>query len=227
MHYKFKLALWEVGCVIWIFFAGAILHFAFELSDYWTPMALIAAVNESAWEHTKMYFWPGLLFALVQYTYTRDAANNYWLGKAAALAITPIAIFATYYGYLAYLDVAGGKASLPTMLAIMAFGVCLGQFTSYKILAMPSLSSDIRRYALPAYAVLIGMFATFTYFPPKIFLFENFFCYEYTGDYGILPDYTNYRVFARDGEEGAGVNYCAGVSSADTSETPTVIASRN
>ena len=227
MHYRLKLALWEIGCVFWICFAGAILHFAFELSDYWTPLALIAAVNESAWEHTKMYFWPGLIYVLVQYTYTRDVANNYWLGKAAALTITPIAIFATYYGYMGYLDVTGGKASLSTMLAIMVFGVSLGQFASYRILVMPPLSASVRRYALPTYAVLIGMFGTFTYFPPKVFLFENFFCYEYTGDYGILPDYTNYRVFTRDDEQGGGVNYCAGVPSADSDDTSNVIAAVN
>ena len=63
-------------------------------------------------------------------------------------------------------------------------------------------------------AVLIGMFSTFTYFPPKVFLFENFACYQYTGEYGILEDYEPYRIFAKvdeNGEmqQGAGMNYCA------------------
>ena len=33
-----------------------------------------------------------MLYAIVQYTYTRNIANNYWLGKVVALAITPIVI---------------------------------------------------------------------------------------------------------------------------------------
>lgn len=170
---KARLAIWEAGCVLWVCFAGSLLHFAFELSDYWTPMALLAAVNESAWEHTKMYFWPGLLYALVQYTYTRDIANNYWLGKAAALAITPVAIFVTYYSYMGYVLVSGGKASLPTMLAIMVFGISLGQYASYQLLSRPRLGTGTRRYALTTYVVLIGMFSTFTFVPPRVFLFKS------------------------------------------------------
>ena len=85
-----KLLAFEVGQVVFIAVAGSLLHFAFELADYWKPLAWFAAVNESAWEHTKMYFWPGLAYALAQYTYTRGIANNYWFGKAMALLVTPV-----------------------------------------------------------------------------------------------------------------------------------------
>ena len=216
MSKKTKLAIWEAGCVFWVCFAGSLLHFAFELSEYWTPMALMAAVNESAWEHTKMYFWPGLLYALVQYTYTRGLANNYWLGKAVALAVTPVAIFITYYSYMGYVTASGGKASLPTMLMIMVFGISLGQFCSYRILTSAPMDWSLRRLAIPTYAMLVAMFSTFTFFPPKVFLFENFFCYQYTGEYGILSDYSSYRVFVKPGEQGqgGGVNYCAGINKA-------------
>lgn len=213
LNRKTSLALWEAGCVIWVCCAGSLLHFAFELSEYWRPMALMAAVNESAWEHTKMYFWPGLLYALVQYTYTRGLANNYWLGKAAALAITPVAIFITYYSYMAWVTASGGKASLPTMLMIMVFGISLGQFASYRLLAARPLELSVRRLAAPVFAVLVLMFSSFTFFPPRLFLFENFYCYQYTGEYGILDDYAPYRVFVKPGEQGqgGGVNYCASI----------------
>ena len=74
---KIRLIAWEIGSFIWVVLAGSALHFSFELSEFWTPLAFISAVNESVWEHLKMYFWPGLIYALVQYTYTRDIANNY------------------------------------------------------------------------------------------------------------------------------------------------------
>ena len=210
-----KLALWEIGTVFWVCIAGSTLHFAFELSDYWRPMALFAAVNESAWEHTKMYFWPGLLAALVQYTYTRNVANNYWFGKAAALSITPVLIWLTYFTYMDRVVSSGGKASLPTMLAIMVFGISAGQAASYYLLTRPPIQIAARPFAAGALATLTAVFATFSFFPPRAFLFENFFCYQYTGDYGILDDYGPYRVFVKVGadgskKEGGGVNYCAG-----------------
>ncbi|MDH5254960.1 MAG: DUF6512 family protein [Gammaproteobacteria bacterium] len=212
---RLKLALWETGTVVWVCVAGSALHFAFELSEYWRPMALFAAVNESAWEHTKMYFWPGLFAALVQYTYTRDVANNYWLGKAAALAITPVLIWLTYFSYMSWVVASGSKASLPTMLSIMVLGISAGQAASWTILTRPPLQRAATRTAAGVMATLTAVFATFSYFPPKFFLFENFFCYEYTGEYGILDDYAPYRVFVKVGADGStraggGVNYCAG-----------------
>jgi hypothetical protein len=209
-----KLLAWEIGCVIWVAVAGSCLHFAFELTGYWKPAAVMAAVNESAWEHTKMYFWPGFVYALVQYTYTRNIANNYWFGKAAGLAVTPLTIFACYFGYMAYVLAAGGKASLATMLAIMVLGIAAGQAASYFIVTARPLAGSMTRWAAPALAVLILMFSSFSYFPPRVFLFENFYCYTYTGEYGILPDYEAYRVFrkadASGTRAGGGVNYCKG-----------------
>lgn len=204
-----RLLAWEIGCVFWVAFAGSLLHFAFELSEYWRPMALVAAVNESAWEHTKMYFWPGLAFALVQYTYTRDVARNYWFGKAVGLALTPAVILLSYFSYMAAVGALGGKPSLAIMLAIMFFGIAAGQAASWLILTAPPLAPATRRYALATYAVLVAAFSSFTYFPPQLFVFENFYCYQYTGEFGILENYEPYRVFYRGERPGGGVNYCA------------------
>lgn len=209
MSARTKLALWEIGCVIWVCVAGSMLHFAFELTDYWTPMALVAAVNESAWEHTKILFWPGLVFAIVQYTYTRHLHRNYWQGKAAALAVTVLAILALYYGYMAALDIWGGSATLQAMMTITVLGVSIGQFVSYRILTAEPFSPGTERYAAVTFVVLVAMFSLLTFFPPRVFLFENLFCYAYTGEYGILDDYEPYRIFTRgDDPSSVNINYC-------------------
>lgn len=217
-HRRAKLAAWEIGCVLWIVTAGSLLHFAFELSEYWTPMALIAAVNESIWEHLKMYFWPGLAFALVQYTYTRNYANNYWLGKVAALVVTPTLIIISFQSYVGYAESAGFTPSLASMLGIMFTGIATGQLASYFIVSAEPFGNTVRRMAPVAWMLVVGAFSAFTYFPPKVSLFENFACYTYTGEYGILNDYGPYRIFARvdangEMEEGLGMNYCATIKS--------------
>ena len=38
---------------------------------------------------------------------------------------------------------------------------------------------------------------------------REFFCYQYTGEYGILDNYAPYRVFIKGERPGGGVNYCA------------------
>jgi len=206
-----RLLLWELGCVAFICVAGSSLHFAFELTDYWKPMAVIAAVNESVWEHLKIYFWPGLLYALAQYTYTRDIANNYWLGKVVALGVTPVCIIVMYHAYIAYALGVHGETSVSALLLIMFFGVLAGQLCSWRILASKPAVWIEPRYVATGYATLLVMFSLFTFFPPKVFLFENYLCYEYTGEYGILADYEPYRMFTRpeDASGGNSIWYCA------------------
>jgi hypothetical protein len=226
MNNKTKLLLWEISCIFWIAIAGSLLHFMFELTNYLKPIAVFAAVNESIWEHTKMYFWPGIAFALAQYTYTRSYHNNYWLGKAVALFTTPITILVLYQSYMAFSNFSGIKPSLALMLAIMFLGIAAGQFSSYRILTSEPYSKDRLRFAFPTIGALVAMFSLFTYFPPKIFVFENFACYQYTGEYGILDDYTLYRVFtnvdaAGDVQAGGGVNYCGVLNQSAKNETAT------
>jgi hypothetical protein len=59
---KKRLFVWETSGVLFIAVFGTFLHLAFELSNFWKPVAIIAAVNESTWEHLNMVFWPNLLF---------------------------------------------------------------------------------------------------------------------------------------------------------------------
>lgn len=213
-----KLLIWELGCVFWICFAGSALHFAFELSDYWTPMALFAAVNESVWEHLKMYFWPGLLFTLVQYTYTRHLARNYWFGKVVALAVSPVVITLMYHGYMAWVTSTGAATSVGAILMIMFLGVLAGQLCSWKILSADEIHVVQPRLVATGYASLVLSFSLFTFFPPKVFLFENYLCYEYTGEYGILSDYEPYRMFRKPDEIEQGGNsiwYCANQAGAN------------
>ncbi len=39
------------------------------------------------------------------------------------------------------------------------------------------------------------VFSLLTYFPIRMFLFEDFLGYEFRGEYGILEDYSEHLVF--------------------------------
>ena len=195
---KIRLIFWEIGSFIWVVLAGSALHFSFELSEFWTPLAFISAVNESVWEHLKMYFWPGLIYALVQYTYTRDIANNYWYAKLASLIVTPLGITLSFYGYLAISLPLYGQGFFVMDLMTMVVGLLLASIVAYKIMVKPPMELPKKKNILAGYLIITAMFSTFTFFPPKIFLFENYFGYEYSGEYGILEDYEPYRIFRKE-----------------------------
>ncbi|MGI9319064.1 MAG: DUF6512 family protein [bacterium] len=181
-----KLFFWEALGFVWIVLAGSALHYAFEISEYWTPMALIASVNESTWEHLKMYFWPGLLFVLVQYTYVRDVSNNYWFGKAVGLIVMPLAVVVLNNLYLAVSLPLYGRGFLAGDIAVGMLGVMFGSIVSYRILNGRPMRRQAIRLAAPIYLTMLLAFCSFTYFPPKLPLFEHFSGYRYHDMYGIL-----------------------------------------
>ena len=83
-------------------------------------------------------------------------------------------------------------------LMTMVIGLTCSSILAYKIMVKPRIISVSKPYLVSAYVILISMFSTFTYYPPKIFLFENYFGYEYKGEYGILENYEPYRVFKKE-----------------------------
>jgi len=188
-----KLLFWEIGGFIFIGLVGASLHFTYELSNFSDPVvAFFSAVNESTWEHLKMVFWPGLVFMAVEYTYVKDQARNYLVAKTAGLFIMPLVIVLGWYAYTPFT----GRSFYPLDLALFYLAVFLGQFASYQLMTRPLFPARFGQVALTGLLVMLVCFSTFTYFPPRIFLFEHFDLKD-TGEYGILQNYDNLRYFTK------------------------------
>lgn len=186
---KNKILTWEIGGFLFIGLIGAALHFTFEMSNYSSmEVAYFSAVNESTWEHLKMVFFPGLVFALIQYTYVRDVVNNYIVAKVAGLIVMPLVITIGWYIYAPIL----GRSYYPIDLFLFYLAVLLGQWASYKLLTRPILDKKFTQYAIGIFLVLLVAFSTFTFYPPNIFLFEHLDLKD-TGLYGILPMEANIR----------------------------------
>ena len=188
---KNKLLLWEIGGFFFIGLIGASLHFTYELSDFSSNLvAYFSAVNESTWEHLKMAFFPGFVFALIEYTYVREQVNNYLIAKTASLFLMLLVIIVGWYAYAP----AVGRSIFPVDLGLFYLAVGLGQILSYKILTRPPLGKKYQRGSLAGIILLLVFFSTFTFYPPRIFLFEHLDL-KNTNQYGILPYEENIRYF--------------------------------
>jgi hypothetical protein len=177
-----KLALrWELVGVVFITLLGAVLHFAFEWSGYWDPVAIFAAVNESTWEHFKIAFWPGLLFALIEYPWLRRSARSYWPARSLGLLTVPFVIGILFYSYTAML----GRHELSLDIIIFVIAVAAGQLVSYRTLTLGGLGATPSRLLGAVLALMIAAYSLLSYFAPACFLFED----PETGGYGILEEY--------------------------------------
>ena len=79
------------------------MHFAFGWFRDWTPLALAAAVNESRWEHLKLAFWPGVLWAWIMPLPPDSSRWEVLSAKGMSLAITAILIVKIFTTYTAIL----------------------------------------------------------------------------------------------------------------------------
>jgi hypothetical protein len=190
---KRNLLKWEIAGFFFIGLIGAALHFTFELSDFSSNVvAYFSAVNESTWEHLKMVFFPGLVFALIEYTYVREEVNNYLVAKAASLFLMPLIIVVGWYLYAP----AVGRSIFPLDLLLFYIAVAVGQVVSYRILTRPPLAKRYQQLSIAGILLLFVAFSTFTFYPPRIFLFEHFDLKD-TEQYGILEYEDNPRYFTQ------------------------------
>ena len=188
---------WEIAAFFVIMFGASALHFAFELSGFTEPVAIIASVNESTFEHLKLFFWPALLFTLIEHAYMHGRCNNYWWGKGLAMLVTPLGIILSFYFYVGIAVPLTGRGYLPLDIGTGALGVLAGNIVAYRVLTAPERGRGRAAAGVVIIAVLAFLMATSAWLTPQFFLYENFFGYEYSGDYGILEDYTPYLVFDR------------------------------
>lgn len=190
---KNNILVWEIGGFIFIGLVGASLHFTYELSNFSSNVvAYFSSVNESTWEHLKMVFFPGLLFALIEYTYVRQQVNNYVVAKVASLFVMVLVITVGWYIYAPIV----GRSIFRVDLLLFYLAVFLGQSVSYRLLTRPPLGKKFTQYAVGVFALMFMAFSIFTFSPPHIFLFEHLDL-KNTGQYGILPYEENIRYFTQ------------------------------
>jgi len=170
---------WELIGIAVISILGSALHFAFAWSGNWPPMGVIAAVNESVWEHLKIAFWPALFYALFEYPFFKGSAKNFVIAKATGIYVMPIAIVALFYSYTAII---GGDILIVDIL-IFVVAVALGQLASYKLLTIGRLPPWLDKLGIVMVILLAVAMGVFTFYTPQLPMFRD----ALTGTYGILP----------------------------------------
>lgn len=168
---------WETAGFFIIAIVGSLLHFCFEWSGYFKPLALFCAVNESVWEHLKLGFWPALVFALLEYALWGKFYKNFWVGKALALYTIPATIILLFYTYTAI----AGTHFLIADIAVFIASILLSQIVSFRIITSNTDFSSLRHVSTVLLIILTAAFCLLTFFPPKLKLFMD----PQTGKYGI------------------------------------------
>jgi hypothetical protein len=142
------------------------------------PVGIIAAVNESVWEHFKLGVWPALIYGLIEIPVINKYAPNFIIAKTAGIYLIPITIAVIHYLYTSIIH----ESSLAVDILSFVLAVIACQIASYKIITQKPMVSRLSVISVALLGCLLLAFTVFTFYPPHLPLFLD----GPTGTYGIF-----------------------------------------
>lgn len=173
---KQNLSLWQFGGFALTSLGGTWLHFLYNWTNQSVLVAPFSAVNESTWEHMKLIYFPLFVFALIQSRFFKEC-KNFWciklVGILTGLILIPV-LFYTYNG-------AFGKTLDWINITIFFLSTAIVFLLETQLFKKNSLPCRLPKLAFTIICLIGVLFVVFTFFTPKIPLFQN----PLTGTYSI------------------------------------------
>lgn len=177
-----KLFKWSWIGIIVILSLAALWHFVYA----WIPGGVSAAifpVNESVWEHVKLFFFPAIIFYTIQYFVIGRKYKNFIFSHGIMLLLMPALTLGLFYFYRNALGIA---ESLLIDIFITFLVIALGSMTAYRMTISKIRLNKLNYAVLVLTLVLFTSYAILTFFPPEkpIFYDKNIDAYGITdGDH--------------------------------------------
>lgn len=177
----------EIAGPVIIFTIASLLHFIYKLSPN-VLTSLFGAVNESIWEHIKIFTIAYIFYAFVELLWAKPDFKRFVVAKTVGVIVQGAFIPLAYYTFSFFL----GKPVLIVDLLIGFTASALGFLVSYRLYKS---NLDIEKYFLTSlmflFLILMSLLC-FTYFPPEAELFRDVI----TGEYGVVPENIDMGAFA-------------------------------
>ena len=176
---KFK-TLETVGVFV-VYLLASLLHFVYDLSNGSTLSILFGSVNESVWEHIKIFAVGFVVWSLIEILWIKPPFKKFVTAKTISLYFLSLSIILFFYSYNLFTK---EPILIIDLLSSFIF-VALSQFISYKLTISDNDIADFFAVTVLLLMTYFVMFFSFTVFPPKVDLFKD----PVTGMYGIIEDY--------------------------------------
>ena len=155
-----------IAGIVFVSALGTLFQFLYEWSGNNFFIGFFTSVNESVWEHTKLLFFPMLIYSFyLKYKLGKDypAVNNAMCSGASSGILLIIVLYYTYSG------IVGFHASFID-ISIFYISVILSFLIVYK-LTVSNITVKYNALFLVIWISLICLYVIFTLFPPDIPLF--------------------------------------------------------
>lgn len=168
------LELWGIPVV---FLMASFLHGIYEWSGRSVLGALVGAVNESVWEHLKIFAQAYLIWGAVELLWANPPMRQFVVAKTLGVCFLLISITIFFYTYTFFTK----RAYLVLDIGASFIFVVLSQMLSMKLTQSSVKLSSYFPVAVMMLVLIFIMILCFSYYPPKIFLFRD----NVTGGFGV------------------------------------------
>lgn len=163
---KAEFISYIIACIL-----GVLFHFVYEWSGGNSFLGLFFPVNESAWEHLKLLFYPVIIASITEYCLFPISNADYICIKlrSSLIAMTStVILFYTVSGII-------GRNIDWINIAIFFIAMAAAYIYSYRSLSKSSASSDKRSpvSCIIFFCLISTLFMIFTVYPPAIGLFVS------------------------------------------------------
>ena len=157
----------QIISTIFVIILGTLLHFTYNWSNNNPLVGAFSAVNESTWEHLKLIFFPMLITIIIGYFYIGKNVPNFLCAKTLGIITSILFTIIFFYTYSGILGTNFAFLNILTFL----ISVVIGEYIAYKFM-ISNLSCN-KILSIILLFLLLFSFIFFTYFTPKIGLFED------------------------------------------------------
>ncbi len=166
---KKGFAFWQAIGFLFVSAGGALLHFVYEWCGESTVVGLFSAVNESTWEHMKLFYFPWLIFAVFQAVLFKGKYDGFWCVKLCGLLLGLLTIPVLYYTYKGVFGVSVDWFNI----AIFFIATAVAFWFECWLMRSDCKCRVSDKIALSMIVLLGVAFLVLTFSPPHIPLFQD------------------------------------------------------
>ena len=169
---------WEAAGFLFVSAAGTALHFVYDWSGGSNLAAAFSAVNESTWEHMKIFFFPFFLFSVTQLWFQGKNYANFLAARTLSILFGLLLIPVLFYTYSGVL----GRTVDWVNISIFYIATLLAFLLDGRLLRRGRFSSLwLQLFSLGILWALAFLFVWCTFQPPALGLWRD----PLTGGFGI------------------------------------------
>lgn len=187
---KRSIKHWQLTGFIVTSIGGTLLHYLYDWFGEAMWIAPFAGVGESIFEHMKLLFWPMFIFAVIQ-SFFYGKIKSFWRIKLRGIVLGITLIPVIFYTYN------GAIGSSPDWLNISIFFISAAAAYIYETRQFVRETTVFKNSgaSLAILCIIALLFATFTFWTPKINIFKD----PNENTYGICAECANRYLEAPNG----------------------------